>query len=72
MATKARRDELIARMLPMGPVSLPWIKNLEDGNCPLCGKEVKEEDFRDQISRNEYDISHICQACQDVTFVSGE
>lgn len=72
MATKERREELIARMEHLGPVGATWVKNLQADKCPLCGKDVNEADFRDQISRDEYNLSHMCQACQDVTFVSGE
>ncbi|HEY6019008.1 MAG TPA: hypothetical protein VIY48_03680 [Candidatus Paceibacterota bacterium] len=68
MATKERREELIARMIPMGEVAYTWIQNLKDGACPLCGADINEDDFRDQISRDEFELSHMCQACQDVTF----
>lgn len=68
MANKARRDELIARMGDLGPVAYVWIKNLQDDKCPLCGEDVKEEDFRDELSRKEFELSHMCQFCQDETF----
>lgn len=38
------------------------------GNCPFCGKNVSEKDFRDRISVREFKISGICQECQDKTF----
>ena len=37
-----------------------------------CGKEVKAEDFRDEISLKEYSISGLCQNCQDEIFGKGE
>jgi hypothetical protein len=33
-----------------------------------CGKPVSMEDFRDEVSRKEYRISGLCQACQDQFF----
>ena len=36
--------------------------------CVCCHNEIKDEDFRDDISRKEYDISGLCQKCQDDTF----
>jgi hypothetical protein len=36
------------------------------GICVSCGKPVKE--FKDELSRKEYEISGICQECQDDIF----
>jgi hypothetical protein len=36
--------------------------------CAICGKKVKLEDFRNNISVKEWNISHMCQQCQDDTF----
>lgn len=44
------------------------MENVEKGLCPFCSKEVKEEDFRDEISKREFKISGLCQSCQDETF----
>lgn len=39
------------------------------GHCPTCGSnKVKHDDFRDELSRKEYGISHMCQVCQDDVF----
>ena len=66
MATRERRAELIARMRP-NPVAKEWVTRLEDGLCPLCGKPPAET-FKDDISRKEYELSHMCQSCQDDVF----
>jgi hypothetical protein len=43
---------------------------LKAGLCPRCGdKPIK---FRDKISEREFDISGLCQGCQDVVFASGK
>ena len=39
--------------------------------CPFCATEVSHENhgpFRDEISFKEFQISGICQKCQDETF----
>lgn len=38
------------------------------GHCPTCMKPIRAEDFRDSLSRKEYGISGMCQACQDEVF----
>lgn len=35
--------------------------------CVVCGKPAVE--FRDERSRKEYEISMMCQKCQDETFM---
>jgi predicted transcriptional regulator len=41
------------------------------GVCPFCGKDIKAENFMDDLSRKEYSISGMCQACQDRIFKPG-
>jgi len=36
--------------------------------CLNCGQKVNENEFRDKLSRREYDISGFCQGCQDKIF----
>lgn len=36
------------------------------------GCESPDFNFRDDLSKQEYQISGICQTCQDKTFVEGE
>jgi len=43
-------------------------KAVEENVCPTCSKEIKEEDFKDRLSKKEYSISGMCQVCQDKTF----
>jgi len=40
----------------------------EKNLCVTCGKPIKMEDFKDQLSIKEYEISGLCQKCQDDTF----
>lgn len=37
-----------------------------NSSCIMCGREVGE--FRDAATRLEYDISALCQGCQDACF----
>lgn len=41
-------------------------KVIEVKKCPTCGKDIGE--FRDSLSRREYEISGMCQECQDAVF----
>jgi len=44
------------------------VDNVEQGLCPFCGEPIKDEDFRDDISRKEHQMSGMCQDCIDATF----
>lgn len=56
------------------------VDNVEMGLCPLCGKAVDKPrhnndgvfvsngEFRDDLSIREFNISGLCQACQDNVF----
>ncbi len=40
-----------------------------DNCCVTCGSEkIAPEDFNDALSRQEFGISRMCQACQDSVF----
>ena len=41
------------------------------GRCPFCNKTINSDDFRDEISSREFNISGLCQECQDNTFNDG-
>lgn len=42
---------------------------IEDGKCPFCGKSIDvETEFRDPLSKREFEISGLCQKCQDEIF----
>ncbi|HCX23761.1 MAG TPA: hypothetical protein DHN29_17700 [Cytophagales bacterium] len=34
--------------------------------CVICGEEAS--DFKDEVSKKEFNISGMCQECQDFTF----
>lgn len=44
------------------------VDRVDVGLCPLCDKKVDEGDFKDILSRREFKISGMCQACQDDIF----
>jgi hypothetical protein len=44
---------------------------VESGLCPSCGKPINEEDFVDEISKEEYSIVGLCQKCQDKILKTG-
>ena len=41
---------------------------LEEGKCPLCGKEKAQDTIKDSHSMKEFEISGMCQRCQDEMF----
>jgi hypothetical protein len=45
---------------------------IDEGRCPFCQKMVYLNDFRDELSVNEFRISGLCQQCQDKTFDGDE
>ena len=50
----------------MFPVALDRINA---GRCPLCNAEINGvDDFKDEASNREYEISGMCSACQDKIF----
>jgi len=44
------------------------VEAVENEKCPICGKKIDKNEFRDERSRKEYEISGICQECQDENF----
>jgi hypothetical protein len=44
------------------------VRRIEFGLCPFCGLPVRVEDFRNELSRREAQISGMCQKCQDEVF----
>ena len=40
--------------------------------CPFCGKVVDPNNFKDDLSKQEFQISSICQRCQDNFFGTEE
>jgi len=42
---------------------------VKEGRCPFCGKFIiRESEFRDKKSDKEFEISGLCQKCQDIMF----
>lgn len=40
----------------------------ERGECPFCGKKIADEQFKDEKSKREAEISGLCQSCQNSVF----
>lgn len=36
--------------------------------CPSCGKQIRLDEFRNDISLKEWRLSRLCQECQDSVF----
>lgn len=46
-------------------------QRIKEGKCPFCGKTIVENEFKDDLSRREFEISGMCQKCQDDFFDGG-
>ncbi len=44
------------------------VEDVKAHKCPLCGRTINVDEFRDDLSRKEYRISGLCQMCQDEVF----
>lgn len=44
------------------------VKKVRNKKCPFCNKPIDMKSFTDSISVREYQISGLCQACQDDIF----
>jgi hypothetical protein len=44
------------------------VNKIEAGVCPICGNNPLVTGFRDELSKREFEISGLCQTCQDETF----
>jgi hypothetical protein len=42
--------------------------DIASNKCPFCKKEIKEEDFPDELSKKEFSISGLCATCQKKQF----
>lgn len=46
-------------------------QNNAEGICPFCGKLIEVEiEFRDELSKQEFALSGLCQSCQDDFFLA--
>ena len=45
------------------------VERIDNNLCPLCSSDkVNPEDFDDDLSRKEFNISGMCQSCQNKIF----
>jgi hypothetical protein len=46
------------------------IDRIDRGLCPLCESPIDYTSFKDPLSKREFEISGMCQSCQDSIFPS--
>jgi len=44
------------------------MKLVEEKKCPFCKTNIDKTKFRDELSLKEFEISGLCQKCQDKMF----
>ena len=54
----------------IGKIFPEKLKAIEEGRCPDCGVEIKNTTFIGTASMKEFQISGLCQKCQDKVFGS--
>ena len=57
-------NETIMRKMGFGE----QVDLVKDSKCPLCRKPIEPDEFKDELSLREYQISGMCQSCQDGFF----
>lgn len=60
------RDKTKARLQTFGFEK--QIQRVNNNLCPFCSKPIKLEDFTDIRSKKEFELSGMCQACQNKIF----
>lgn len=58
------KKKTLLRMAGLGM----FIDRVDHNQCPTCGRFVDLKDMRDELSRREFEISGMCQKCQDEVF----
>ncbi|WP_405296393.1 hypothetical protein [Methanobrevibacter sp.] len=58
-------DELMRALFPKE------MERRDNNQCPFCGEKINMDDFKDDLSKREFEISGICQKCQDDFFTGG-
>jgi len=43
-----------------------------NNKCPFCACVINKDSFKDELSKKEFEISGLCQKCQDKTFNEGD
>lgn len=44
------------------------VARVEQGKCPMCGNKIVKGEFKNELSKDEFKISGMCQKCQDNFF----
>ena len=54
------------------PAFAKEVELIKQGKCPMCEKEIREEDFHSERNKREYTVNGLCQECQDKVQEEGE
>ena len=44
------------------------VEAVEHGFCPSCERPISKDEFQDESSKKEFEISGLCLACQNIFF----
>lgn len=69
MATPTEKSPALEELMDsLNPSGRKRVDSIKANICVSCGKHVAWNEFKDELSRKEYTISGLCQACQDKVF----
>lgn len=71
-APKSAGLEQLLDTISMATYGRSRTESILESVCVSCGRDVTLPDFRDQASHDEYELSALCQKCQDETFDTPE
>ena len=71
MATPTKKNPELEKLIDtLNPSGRKRTESIEGNFCFICGGDANT--FRDALSKKEYTISGMCQACQDKIFGKGD
>lgn len=54
--------EIVKKVFPK------MVEDCQNGICPICKQKINPNEFRDELSAKEYNISGLCNKCQSKIF----
>ena len=59
---------ILEQAVEKGLIPKEMVENVKSRKCPLCGDDTRNPKFNDPGSVKEFNISGMCQKCQDKMF----
>ena len=56
----------------MRSIFTEYVERFENKECPLCSKPIDPKEFKNKLSKRDFEITGLCQNCQDEIYVEDE